>query len=221
MMRRPSLLLAGAALVALAAGIWTWRLVVMRRGGGPDRAVAQVGTTMLTYAPAYARFPSGRGGGRLDRLELAVTFPDFRAAGGATSALPPDDEADPSRSTSVVLTIRPEDEAIDPEERTEKLHARFLESGVWQEDAGLVMRRFEKGSPYDHEELHFAPPDGRAFAARCMRPTQPPSDLPSTCLSTIRTEGLDVDLRFPPAILPQWKRLIEGAQRLVQSFRGG
>ena len=101
----------------------------------------------------------------------------------------------------IFLTLRPEDETADPADRTEKLYARFLQSDVWQEDGGLVMRRFETGSPYGREELHFVPPEGRIFAARCMRPMQPPSELPSTCLSALRLDGLDIDIRFSPTLL--------------------
>ena len=118
----------------------------------------------------------------------------------------------------VFLTLRPEDELADPSDRTAALYARFLQSDVWQEEGGLVMRRFERGSPYEREELHLVPPAGRVFAARCIRPTQPPSDLPSTCLATLRSGGLDVDIRFSPTLLPRWDALSDGVRRLLVSF---
>ena len=213
--------MAVAAVLSVGVGLVTWRVIAARRVGAHDLTSVQLGTIGIVYPTAYARFPAGRGGGRLDRVDLAITVPDFHAAGATTASLPADDDVAARVSSLVFLTIRPEDEAIDPQDRTEKIHARFLEPGVWQEESGLVMRRFEKGSPYDHEELHFVPPDGRVFAARCVRPTQPPSDLPSTCLSTFRIDGLDIDVRFPPALLPQWEPLIDGTRNLVQSFRHG
>ena len=179
---------------------------------------AQIGTVAVVYPPAYARFGPGRSGGLLDRIEMAFTFSDLRAAGDAASALPADDSVGPATRQLVFVTLRREDELADPADRTEKIYARFLQSDVWQEEAGLVMRRFEAGSPYEREELHFVPPEGRVFAARCVRPTQPPSDLPSTCLSALRLDGLDIDIRFSPTLLPRWEALTDGVKRLITSF---
>lgn len=210
-------MIAGIFLAVAAAGVTTI-LLLRARSGGTGPAVAEIGPVTLVYPPAYARFGPGRGGGVLDRLELAFSFPDLRAAGDAASALPSDQSVEPGARRLVFLTVRKEDETADPAERTSKIYARFLESDVWQEDAGLVMRRFETGSPYEREELHFVPPEGRIFAARCMRPTQPPSDLPSTCLAALRLNGLDVDVRFSPTLLPHWEALSDGVRRLVASF---
>ena len=215
---RTRLLVICGALLVLAAGATTTLLLRFRKVGRAERIDAHVGSTTIVYPPAYARFGPGRSGGVLDRVEMAFTFPDLRAAGDASAALPSDDTAEPSARQLVFLTVRPEDETADPADRTETLYARFLQSDVWQEDSGLVMRRFETGSPYDREELHFVPPEGRIFAARCMRPMQPPSDLPSTCLTALRLDGLDVDIRFSPTLLSQWEALSDGTRRLVGSF---
>lgn len=204
--------------LAVVAAIATPVLLLRPRSGGTNQTAAEIGPVTIVYQPAYARFGPGRGGGRLDRLELAFTFPDLRAAGEAGAALPSDESVEPGAHQLVFLTLRKEDEAADPAERTGQIYSRFLESDVWQEEAGLVMRRFETGSPYQREELHFVPPEGRVFAARCMRPTQPPSDLPSTCLAALRLDGLDVDIRFSPTLLPQWEALTDGVRRLVTSF---
>lgn len=215
--RSQIVVLAGICLFA-ASGLATALLLRARAGRAVDRVEAHVGTETLVYSPAYARFGPGRSGGVLDRIEMAFTFPDGRAAGQTASALPSDEDAAPEANGVVFLSLRPADEGADPSDRTASLYARFLQSDIWREEGGLVMRRFEAGSPYSHEELHFVPPEGRVFAARCMRPTQPPSDLPSTCLAALRIAGLEVDIRFPPRLLPRWEALTDGVRRLVESF---
>lgn len=217
-MRTSALLFGVGVLLVAAAGGTTALLLRSRAASHTDRVEARVGATTIVYPPAYARFGPGRAGGALDRIEMAMTFPDLRAAGAAAAALPSDEDAQPNARQLVFLTVRPENEAADPTERMEALYARFLQSDVWQEDDGLVMRRFEIGSPYEREELHFVPPEGRVFAARCMRPMQPPSDLPSTCLAAMRVGGLDLDIRFSPTLLSQWEGLSDGVRKLIASF---
>ena len=183
-----------------------------------DQVIVHLGTVTLAYPPGYARFAPGRSGGIFDRVEMAFTVPDLRAAGTSTAPLKADDSIEPGERQSVFMTLRPEDEANDPADRMATLYARFLQSDVWQGENGLLMRRFETGSPYEREELHFVPPDGRSFAARCVRPTQPPSDLPSTCLAAVRLDGLDIDIRFSPTLLSRWNVLNDGVRQLVESF---
>ena len=201
----------------VCSGLATATLLRARAPSG-GLTQARLSQKLLEYPEDYARFGPGRTGGMLDRIELAFTFPDLRGAGAVAAALPSDDTIAPEASQTVFLTLRPEDETADPAERTETLYGRFLQSDVWQEENGLIMRRFEAGSPYEREELHFVPPEGRVFAARCMRPTQPPSDLPSTCLSALRFDGLDIDVRFSPTLLPRWDALSSDVRRLVQTF---
>ena len=214
--RRAAIVITALVILGVAAGL---TLVLRNRSSSQaSQAVVHLGNTTLVYPAAYARFAQGRAGGIFDRVEMAFTVPDLRPAGASISALKADDAIEPGERQLVFLTLRPQDETADPAERTETLYARFLQSDVWQGESGLLMRRFEASSPYEREELHFVPPDGRSFAARCVRPTQPPSDLPSTCLATVRRDGLDIDIRFSPTLLAHWNVLTDGVRRLVDSF---
>ncbi len=209
----------GVGAVAILVVVAVSFVVFRTRASSPSsQAIVHLGSATLIYPAAYARFAQGRGGGIFDRVEMAFTVPDLKPAGASASALKGDDAIEPGERQLVFMTLRPEDETADPADRTETLYARFLQSDVWQGENGLLMRRFENGSPYEREELHFLPPDGRNFAARCVRPTQPPSDLPSTCLAAIRRDGLDIDIRFSPTLLPHWNVLTDGVRRLVDSF---
>jgi hypothetical protein len=120
---------------------------------------------------------------------------------------------DRAAASSVAITLTPRDDGLDPSERPAKLYARFLTPETHEGPGGLVLRHFEPGSPYDSEELLIAPPDGRTFFARC--PKTDAGAPGEACISVFRNGGLDVELRYPPALLEHWDALIDGAQALI------
>lgn len=212
------LLVVSAALLALAAGLGAFLLFRRPAAGPADYVETRIGDLRLVYQAGYARFPGGRAGGRFDSLQLAATFPDFRPAGGAATALdrPQGDEV--KAPALLFLSVGGQERKVDPADLTSLLYARFLEPDVTETDEGLLKRAFQDGSPYEGEDLYFSPPEGRAFAARCARPTVPPDGLPETCIAALRESGLDVDLRFTTALLSQWEKLAEGSRALVKSM---
>lgn len=207
------LLLALGALVVAGAAVWT-----IKRPSAPAVgaiAHARVGDVALVYDTGYARFPAGRAGGRLDRLDLAATLPDFHPAGGEIRALDGDDGG----PGLLFLSIAPAERSVDPADRTATLYANFLEPEVVEDQSGLIMRRFAQGSPYSGEDLYFDAPEGRRFAARCTRPAVPPDALPVTCVASLRLDGLDVDMRFSRAALRVWPHVSEGVRALLRAMR--
>lgn len=213
-----SLQIAGLLTVA-AAALGLLGIGATRMGYGPLAArgattvTATVAGTALHLDVGYLRLPDQMRGGELRQVDLAANFPDFRPA--RRSAPGPDQPWQAPQE--VVVSILPPDDAVDPSERPSKLYARFLEADAWSHPGGLVMRRFEAGSPYDREELYIAPPEGRTFYARCMRPVQPPDGLAESCISEFRQGGLDIRVRFNPELLPHWSQLTEGVKGLVRA----
>ena len=201
-----------AACVALVlAGVGgAWFMLRRTTPGADDYVEARVGDIRLIYRTGYARFPAGRAGGHLDRLDIAATFPALEPAGNASAAL--------DKAALVFLSIGPAERKVAPADLMSLLYARFLESDVLQTEEGLLKRAFHDGSPYDGEDLYFDPPEGRAFAARCARPTTPPDGLPETCIAAFRESGADVEMRFTSALLPHWEKLAEGARGLARSM---
>lgn len=204
----------GAALVA-GAGALGW-YITQRANQNRTLVASTVGDVTLVYAPAYARFGGGQAGGRFETLELAATFPDFRPAGESVAPLA---EADGSGKNALVFFsfARP-DRKMDPADMVGLLYSRFLEPAVEETEEGLIKRAFQDGSPYQGEDLYFAPPEGRAFAARCARPTVPADGLPETCLSVFREGGLDISIRFGRPLLTRWEKLAPGARALAQTM---
>ncbi|WP_018267821.1 MULTISPECIES: hypothetical protein [Methylosinus] len=182
----------------------------------PAIVAASLGDARFAYAPAYARDDSTRYGGALDRLSFIAVAPDFGP--------PQKPSADPRRRAAeeidpmrVFVTLAPREEALDPAERPSRLYARFLESEVWGGPGGLVMRRFEPGSPYELELLYLAPPEGRDFFARC--PRRDAGFLGSApCIWALRWKNLDVEARFSAVLLRDWEELARGLRAFLASI---
>jgi hypothetical protein len=187
-----------------------------RHDAPPQATVAaSVDGVRFSYPAAYARDGATRMGGALDRLAFLTVFPDFAPA-PAASADPQRRAAQALDPTHVFIAIAPRDEAIDPAERPSHLYARFLESEVWAAPGGLMLRRFEVGSPYELEQLYLAPPDGAVFFARC--PKREAGFMgAASCIWALRRDRLDVEVRFAPALLEHWSRLVEGTRGFLTS----
>lgn len=204
-MRRVSLFLFPAVVASLSAG-----LLLLAHKSAPDALVrADIAGVKLAYARAYARDDATAAGGLADRLAFIASFPAF-------VTLPPNHG---SAGPKVMVTLTPADEGLAPQDRPAKLYARFLTPETHLGPGGLVLRRFEPDSPYDTEELLVAPPDGRSFFARC--PRREIRALSEDCLSVFRVGALDIELRYPAALLEQWETLYEGANALLARMRAG
>lgn len=200
-----------AAAMVIAASLWR------QPAAAPAIIQASLGKARLAVPPAYARFPSDHAGGAPDRIDLAASFPDFQPA-GLPSGLAHQIDLQERTDRTIFFTLKAEDATLPPADRPARLYARFLSEVVWSHPGGLQMRRFQPGSPYETEELYIAPPEGRAFFARCMKPNEKQDGLPDTCVTEFRQNGIDAQLRFSPALLPDWERMIEGAKTLLQRF---
>lgn len=209
------LLFAAFALLVLAAAgaVLTARRNVDAR---PTSIAASIDGVHFSYPAAYARDGATRMGGALDRLAFLTVFPDFAPA-PAASPDPQRRDAQALDPTLVFIAIAPRDETIDPAERPSHLYARFLESEVFAAPGGLMLRRFEAGSPYELEQLYLAPPDGAVFFARC--PKREAGFMgAAACIWALRRDNLDVEVRFAPALLEHWSRIVEGTRGYLRSI---
>jgi len=175
---------------------------------------AEIGGARFAFPRGYARDEATAAGGFAERLAFVARFPDFaplaRRGRGSASQSP---------RAVVAITLSPKDDGADPAERPAVLYSRFFEADVWPGPAGLILRRFERGSPYDLEQIYLAPPDGRSFFARCPKTeTAGPATTAEPCLTIFRKGALDVELRFPPALLEHWEALGDGARSFVDGL---
>ncbi|MGE3245131.1 MAG: hypothetical protein AB7J19_02275, partial [Beijerinckiaceae bacterium] len=195
-----------AAIVAVCALLAAAVLYLAQPGETTRRPVeTYVGDVRLVVPAAYFRFEYAKVGGRMQEIDLAADAQTFRPARLQRNFNPTG--PDPLSNT-IFLTIQQPEGRFDPAERTTRLFTRFLQPDTWSHPGGLVMRRFQNGSPYENEDLYMAPPEGRRFAARCPRPRQPPSPLPATCIAEVRMDGVEVRMRFSADLLADWDRLL-------------
>ena len=194
------------ALLALAgAAVWWWRAPPAPDDSSPVRlAVAGVA---LRVDPRLARAVADLANPAPQELDLVLAMPDFSPAGPRASSMP--------LEKLVFLTLRQRDERVEPRDKPAKLYARFLSPAVEVHPAGLIVRGFEPGSPYDGEQLYMTPPEGRVFWSRCANASD---QLPATCISEARIAGLDIRLRFKPDMLGEWEAVTAGVTRLVEGM---
>ena len=167
--------------------------------GGAARARFSVGEDVFDFDRRYL------GAGREDGvIELAAFFPGFLPA-GETSDIRSGADIDDRFRRTVFVELRPADPQLDPSERTARLYLRFLSETAWSHPGGLIARTFEGGSPFAGDELFFAPPEGRQFAARCRR-ADASSTLPNTCIAAFRFDRVDAQVRFRRACCRTGKR---------------
>lgn len=191
---------------AVVAGAYVW---LAPNDAGSDVVTAEMAGAKFAYARAYSRDEATAAGGLADRLSFVASFPSFA---------PLSSRARSGSAPTVTLTITPKDDGLDPSERPAKLYSRFLTAEATPGPGGLVLRRFEQDSPYDFEQLYVAPPDGRAFFARCPK-TQSgaPTD---ACLSVFRHGAFDVELRYVVDLLEHWDALYDGARATLARMTG-
>lgn len=116
----------------------------------------------------------------------------------------------------LLVTLSPQDKVNEPATQL-SVYARFLTPTVWSNPGGLVVRGFRSGSPYAGDELYVSAPDGRGFAARCPLDAGAAS-LEEPCRVTFRHRGLDVNIRFPRAIVAEWALMLGGVRRVIDGL---
>lgn len=208
--RRPAPILPSGdrALLRLAAGI-----VVLGLAGtglalfatrphpdaGTELQATRVGDVVLAI-PANLTGADGEDGRLVGMARLRLDWPSLGPVA-------------PESRHKLLVTLSPPDKVNEPATQL-SVYARFLTPTVWSNPGGLVVRGFRKGSPYEGDELYVSVPDGRGFAARCpVETAQAPLDEP--CRVTFRHRGVDVNIRFPRAIVADWQIMLGGVRRTI------
>lgn len=121
--------------------------------------------------------------------------------------------AKPDSHHRLLVTLSPPDKVNEPATQL-ATYARFLTPTVWSNPGGLVVRGFRKGSPFEGDEFYVSVPDGRGFAARCPVDTGAGA-LEEPCRVTFRHRGMDVNIRFPRAIIADWEIMLGEVRRSI------
>jgi hypothetical protein len=221
---------------AAAAPLLSWPLRIgLAAGAGvlalalfpllsPERAPRLAGETLIRLGeislrvdPAFLLRPEDQRGGPM--AEALLGF-DARSLGPPEPARPLAPGLAHANPDLVRLTLTARDAKLSPTERTERLYMRHLEPDSEASVAGLSLRRFAPGSPYEQEDLHFTPPDGALFAARCERTragTRGDETHTPVCIADLRVEGLDARLEFKLRWLEDWETLARVAREAASA----
>lgn len=161
-------ILAGAGLVGagIAFGRFGWKPAPVEP---PKDVAVTVGEAPVLVNSAFMRRREDRFGGRIDELPLAV---NARTMEPAAPPRPLGLHENDSAPDTLHVTLLATDEKLAPGERTARLYLRHLKPESSHSVAGLLRRAFADSSPYGSEDLHFTPPAGGLFAARCLRPKE-------------------------------------------------
>ena len=158
-------ILAGAGLVGggIAFGRFGWKPAPVEP---PKDVAVTVGEAPVLVNSAFMRRREDRFGGRIDELPLAVNARTMEPAAPPRPLGLRDNDSAPD---TLHVTLLATDEKLAPGERTARLYLRHLKPESSPSVAGLLRRAFADSSPYGSEDLHFTPPAGGLFAARCLR----------------------------------------------------
>jgi hypothetical protein len=162
----------------------------------------------LTVPRALIRDRAQMAGGRLDRLDLVMTIEDF-------APIPQPSPRGPERPMPERLTMILTPSGTGPDSATlfQTIYARFLSGATIQDPAGLTMRRFRPGSPYEDRELFIGAGGRQPFIALC--PRDPDAREIEPCTTLLRKDGLDIELRLKARHLAEWRRITAAALELV------
>jgi hypothetical protein len=168
-----------------------------------------VGGVVFNIEPAAIRRPVQRRPGTQERIDLAYLWP---------SLVPPDPARKPTVGDPVDLnerlfvTIQTGDGTLPLLERVQTIYPRYLVAEPVSEPAGLTVRGFRNGTPYQGEELVFESGAPEHFLARCATRGVINS---GSCLLERRIGNADITIRFPRDWLSNWQNIARGIDGLI------
>jgi hypothetical protein len=173
-----------------------------------------IGPEELAIPGNMIRSDRTRRGGPVERADLALFWPTLE---GYSAPLSDAFENGGPGGPIVYATISTRDEPLDSTGRLDEVYARFFVDKPLPGPSGLVGRRLNADSGYGGEIVYFMPSEPRPFVARCV--ADGTAEMPAMCLRDINFgRGLSVLYRFNRSLLPQWRQLDAGIQKLVAGF---
>lgn len=183
----------------------------------PDAALALdtpalpivVAGVAFNIEPAAIRMPVQRRPGTQDRVDLAYLWPSLKPPDPAVKATA-GEPVDPNER--LFVTIQNGEITMPLMERVKNIYPRYLVAEPAAGPAGLTLRGFRDGSPYQGEEMVFESQTPEHFLARCSRKGVVNS---GNCLLERRIGDADITIRFPRDWLSDWQSVARGIDQLM------
>jgi hypothetical protein len=169
-----------------------------------------VADALFRIPPRALRISLQRRSGRQDRLDLVFFWPSLAPAADPT------DEDLAAAAARIFVTIAPNDQLFSPAERLKEIYPRYASKTASSGPDGLTALPFLDETPYQGEDLLFDESAPDRFLVRCTRDR---SAATGTCLYERYVGQAAVTLRFPRALLAEWRALVEGADRLLDQLQ--
>ena len=180
----------------------------------PSLPIVIAGVT-FNVPPGAIRRPVQRRPGTQERVDLVFLWPSLQPPATAVEAVPHGGAAGTASAEAVervFVTLAGSEGAPPPLERMKTIYARYLAQDPLPAPNGLVMLAFRQGTPYQGEDLLYAPETPERFLLRCNKTLGP---TPGTCLHERRVGAADVTVRFPRDWLNNWRDVASGIDRLI------
>ncbi len=204
------LLVFGIVLIAAAAFVtyvlwprWPDAPVALN---APSLPIVVAGAT-FNIEPAAIRMSVQRHAGTQARVDLAYRWPSLTPPAAKPSAVAP---LDPDKR--LFVTIAANDGTLPLDARLREIYPRYLQPQSRTGPAGLTLRAFRDGTPYQGEELVFETDAPTHFLARC---TLRGVGNDGNCLLERRLGAADVTFRFPRDWLDDWQNVARGIDALL------
>lgn len=173
-----------------------------------------VGGTVFNVPPAAIRRSSQRRPGAQERIDLVLLWPSL--APPAVAAAPHGAGSGAPIPLERIFVTVAQSEGAPPLERMKTIYARYLGQDPLPAPSGLAMLAFRQGTPYQGEDLLYAPETPARFLLRCTKTVGP---TPGICLHERRIGGADVTVRFPRDWLNDWRGVASGIDSLFVKLR--
>jgi hypothetical protein len=215
--------IAGASIIVV--GLLGWSLIDIgsdRRGNnapGNNNGNATPISFLLAgeglIVPAnMIRFPSVRGGGAVESLDLLLHWPSLEGyskghaeAFGDSSPLAP----------LIYVTIEARGTPLDSDGRLAAIYERYFVGDPIKDPSGLIGQRMSGDSAYRGEEIYSNTHGDAEFVTRCL--AEATAELPATCIRDVNIgEGLSIFYRFNRFYLGNWRELDSGLKALAKDI---
>jgi hypothetical protein len=163
--------------------------------------------------PAAIRFRVQRRPGAQPRVDLAFLWPSLSPPDASVKPQPTDT---PDVTDRLFVTLAASDTTLPPLERLKTIYPRYLDAAPIVGTDGLSQQKFRDGTAYQGEDLMQDPTQPERFLLRCTRQA---GSTPAMCLHERRIGGADVTVRFPRVWLADWRKVSEGIEKLIGSFK--
>ena len=194
----------GLAIFVFLAGTFWLKYQIYHTDFTVDTKLKQIilSNDVLNIPANLIRFERQRNSDTLDRIDLAILWPD---GSGYSQKLSTDFQNTGLTTNVIFLSLVKRKLSLDMSGRLGSVYSKLFAGEKTAGPAGLYFQPLKQGSGYDGEQLAIYKDENLTWVARCQdssAPTRP------TCMRDIFLgESLSLQYRFPRHLLKHWLKI--------------